>query len=454
MNDRRYPVSGRHRSDQETSVLARYPGQISDKHYAGEDFDDDDFDDDLYLDDEDMPSSRRRVGRRRASSGRLRERRRRRQYRRRVALAFLLLVVAAGGVFGYQMIRDKFGIIDYSGAPGPVAVVRVQPGDTAEQIAKTMASKRVVASANAFFRAAIRNSETKSVQPGYYAVPTHLSGTNAVAALVDKDARVGNVVISGGRQLHDSTDVNTGARLDGIYRKIADASCFGAGGQHRCVTYEQLDAAGATDPEGLGLAPWELTAVRQVPDRGRQLEGLLAAGTWDFDPSGSPEQILAQLVAQSARSYESTSGLASTSGDNDMTPYQKLIAASLVEREALPADMPKVARVVVNRLAANQPLELDSTVNYTLDRTEVATTDGDRERPTPWNTYAMPGLPATPISSPSLDALRAVESPTPGPWLYFVTIDKQGTTLFTDNYDEHLRNIERARQSGILDSGR
>ena len=131
-----------------------------------------------------------------------------------------------------------------------------------------------------------------------------------------------------------------------------------------------------------------------------------------------------------------------------------LIAASLIERESLPQDFDKVARVILNRLDVGQPLQFDSTVNYALDETEVATTDADRANPTPWNTYAMAGLPATPIASPSIAALQAVENPAVGPWLYFVTVDQQGTTLFTDSYDEHLRNIEQAMQSGILDSGR
>nr|WP_246598714.1 endolytic transglycosylase MltG [Nocardia tengchongensis] len=173
----------------------------------------------------------------------------------------------------------------------------------------------------------------------------------------------------------------------------------------------------------------------------------------DFDPTAGAQDILKQLVTASARSYEA-SGLAQSGAANGLSAYDTLIAASLVEREALPQDMSKVARVIVNRLAVQQPLQFDSTVNYALDKTEVATTDSDRAHKTPWNTYAMPGLPATPISAPSLEAMRAMENPAPGPWLYFVTVDKQGTTLFTENYNEHLRNIEKARQSGILDSGR
>jgi UPF0755 protein len=93
-------------------------------------------------------------------------------------------------------------------------------------------------------------------------------------------------------------------------------------------------------------------------------------------------------------------------------------------------------------------------VNYPLDRQEVATTDADRAKVTPWNTYASDGLPATPICSPGDEALAAAERPDPGDWLYFVTVDMDGTTLFTKDYQQHLANIELARRNGVLDSAR
>ena len=83
----------------------------------------------------------------------------------------------------------------------------------------------------------------------------------------------------------------------------------------------------------------------------------------------------------------------------------------------------------------------------------MATTDADRARVTPWNTYASEGLPATPISSPSIGAVQAVEMPADGDWLYFVTINQAGETLFTRSYEEHLANITRV-EGGFLDSGR
>ncbi|MEV0358940.1 endolytic transglycosylase MltG [Nocardia sp. NPDC050697] len=398
------------------------------------------------------PRPRRGSGRKssRIASRKAEERKRRRRNFWLIGALFAVLVVAAVGYVGSKLIGGYTPAEDFAGPGGDPVVVEVKPGDTATQIAASMYDRGVVASSAAFYEAAVQNSAMSGVQPGFYAIAGRSPAKSAVAELVGGKARVGNVVVSEGRQLHDQHDVNTGSRKEGIYTKIAAASCIGT----KCVTYQELDAAGASaDLAALGVPEWARAAVREVPDRQRQLEGLIMAGSLDFDPSGTAQQILAQLVSASARSYEAA-GLLQSGATNQLTPYETLIAASLVEREALPQDMGKVARVIVNRLKVDQPLQFDSTVNYALDKTEVATTDSDRATKTPWNTYAMAGLPATPISSPSLEALKAMENPTPGVWLYFVTIDQQGTTLFTESYAEHLRNIDRALESGILDSGR
>ncbi|MBF6195241.1 endolytic transglycosylase MltG [Nocardia implantans] len=400
-------------------------------------------------------SGRSQRGKRsRVASRKAAERKKRRRTLWVVAGVFVLLFAGAVVFAGMKFIGSLAPPKDFAGPGGPLVVVQVHPGDTSQQIAATMVERGVVASTGAFFQAAVRNSNMNSVQPGFYAIPSQSPAAEAVATLVSKQSRVGNLVVSEGRLLHDQHDMNTGGRYDGIYRKIAEASCIGTGANQKCVTYEQLDAAGASlDLAALGVPAWAMQGVKDCPDRTRQLEGLIAAGTWDFDPSATPQEILRQLVTASAKSYEST-GLLQSGADTKLTPYQTLVAASLVEREAQPQDMGKVARVIVNRLRADQMLQFDSTVNYALDRTEVATTDADRAQETAWNTYAMRGLPKTPIAAPSLNALRAMENPEAGPWLYFVTVDKQGTTLFTDDYQEHLRLIARAQRSGILDSSK
>lgn len=373
-----------------------------------------------------------------------------------VVLAVVVGVAALGGLgyLGLGLLRGNAPADYAAGKAGPEVVITVNPGDTATQIGQQMADKGVVASSAAFYNAAVRNAAMNSLQPGYYHLASTLPAADAVTALVDPGSRVGSVVISEGRQLHDTRDVQTGAVKRGIYTLISQASCVpGQGGIPTCVSVADLEAAGAADPAALGVPAWALAQVRGVPDRARQLEGLIAAGRWDFDPSAGAAEILRGLVTGSAAKYTAT-GITTAGANVGLNPYEVLIAASLVERESLPADFGKVARVIVNRLAVPQKLEFDSTVNYALDTTELATTDADRATVTPWNTYAKEGLPATPISSPSIAAVQAVETAPPGDWLYFVTIDDKGTTLFTHSYTEHLENSKKAVESGILNSGR
>ncbi|MFE3544534.1 endolytic transglycosylase MltG [Nocardia sp. NPDC059177] len=398
------------------------------------------------------PASGRNSKRSRIASRKAAERKRRRRNVWLITGLLMVLVVAGAGYAGYKLIGSLNPAEDFAGPPGALVIVQVHNGDTATQIAEAMYERGVVASTQAFYQAAVQNTGMNSVQPGYYAIGVNSPAADAVTALVGGKARVGNVTVSEGRLLHDKHDASTGGRYDGIYRKIADASCYGT--EKKCVTYEQLDAAGASmDLAALGVPQWAMDGVRASPDRNRQLEGLIAAGTWDFDPSGTPAQILHQLVTASVQRYEST-GLLQSGLNTRLSPYETLVAASLVEREAKPQDMSKVARVIVNRLEVDQMLQFDSTVNYTLDTTEVATTNADRATETAWNTYAMYGLPVTPIAAPSLEAVKAMENPEPGEWLYFVTVDKEGTTLFTDDYQEHLQLVAQAQRSGILDSSR
>ena len=402
----------------------------------------------------------REVGRSRAQTRHARKAGSRRKRGRIVGATLgliLILVLAGGGYFVY----DKFsgGAVvaeDYpAGSRGDSVVVRVHPGDTAQQIGGEAVAKGVVASEGAFMGAAVQTSAMASVQPGYYLLPSNVPASEAVATLVDPASRVGSLVISEGRQLHDSRDVNTDAVKKGIYTLLSEASCVDAtgSGTPTCISYEDFNAAGGVDdPTALGVPAWATDQVRGVPDRDRQLEGLIAAGSWDIDPTATPGEILNQLVSESATTYEST-GILTAGTNSGLDPYQTLVAASLVERESLPADFSKVARVIINRLAEPQKLEFDSTVNYALDTTEVATTDLDRATVTPWNTYAMEGLPATPIAAPSVAAVEAVEAPADGDWLYFVTINAAGDTLFTRSYDEHLANIGLV-EDGFLESGR
>jgi peptidoglycan lytic transglycosylase G len=379
--------------------------------------------------------------------------------RRRMASGFalaMLIVVVVGAVFlGSKMWHTLFGTgSDFSGDGVNDVVIQIHDGDSTTAIGKTLQELNVVATAKAFVDAADGNTAISSIQPGFYKLRTEIPASNAVARLADPANRVGKLVIPEGRQLDDIRDVKTNAVTDGIFSLISRATCANLDGERHCVSVDDLrKTAGSAAPSALSVPDWALNAVNALGDDHRRLEGLIAPGTWNIDPSGSPQDILSTLISTSATQYVQ-GGLLDTAKALNMSPYQILTVGSLVQRESKPDDFAKVARVIYNRLHENRTLEFDSTVNYPLDRIEVATTDADRAQHTPWNTYVWPGLPATPICSPGQPALAAAEQPAQGDWLYFVTVDMQGTTLFTRDYPQHLANIELAKRNGVLDSAR
>jgi UPF0755 protein len=380
------------------------------------------------------------------------------QRRRRAARGFavgLLIAVVVAAVFIGSRMWHSFGTQnDFAGDGKRDLVIQVHAGDSTTAIGETLHNQDVVRTVKAFLEAAQGNAAISAIQPGYYRLRTEIPAGSAVKRLADPESRVGKLVIPEGQQLDDTTDVKTNATTPGIFTMISNASCVDLDGDRHCVAATDLrTAAEKTAPALLSVPPWAVEPVTGMGEDHRRLEGLIAPGTLNVNPSASPQSILETLISASAGRYLK-SGLLDTATAMNMSPYNVLVVASLVQREAKPQDFPKVARVIYNRLAEHRTLEFDSTVNYPLDRREVATTDADREQATPWNTYISEGLPATPICSPGTDALNAAEHPADGDWLYFVTIDAQGTTLFTRDYQQHLANIELAKRNGVLDSAR
>ncbi|MGV1086488.1 MAG: endolytic transglycosylase MltG [Mycobacterium sp.] len=375
--------------------------------------------------------------------------------RRLFALIGLIAVVALALVLGPKLFGGPKAPADYTGEGKEDIVVEVHPGDSGAMIAGNLVDKGVIADVDPFMSAAHGNAALAAIQPGYYKLRTGIPGATAVQKLIDPASRVGKLIIPEGKQLDDHEVIGTGSVNPGIFSLIAEASCVDLNGSKKCVSAKDLKAAAEDGPlSSLNVPDWATKGAGVMGQSHRRLEGLIAPGTWNIDPFASPKKILATLVAESNDQYLK-GGLLDAAKVLNLSPYEVLIVGSLVQKEAQPADFAKVARVIYNRLSNwYDRLEFDSTVNYPLDRRELATTDADRHTETPWNTYAKSGLPATPICSPGADALSAAERPEPGDWLYFVTVDANGTTLFTSDYQEHLANRDKALNSGILNSGR
>ncbi|MEU3830202.1 endolytic transglycosylase MltG [Streptomyces sp. SID486] len=193
-------------------------------------------------------------------------------------------------------------------------------------------------------------------------------------------------------------------------------------------------------PAGTTRKSLDKAALRLPSEAGGNPEGYLYPATYQVREGASPESLLRTMVETASRKHNGAP-VAAGAQRNAMNVYQTVTIASIVQAEAATkVDMGKVARVVLNRLERGMPLQMDSTINYALNRNTLRTTQDDTQIASPYNSYQRMGLPPTPIDNPGEEAMRAALNPTPGDWLYFVAV-RPGDTRFTADYSEHLRNV-------------
>jgi UPF0755 protein len=160
---------------------------------------------------------------------------------------------------------------------------------------------------------------------------------------------------------------------------------------------------------------------RLIPGFGRRpLEGFLFPATYQFTARTSSAQLVSAQLKAFRKSW-STINLAYARSKN-LTPYDVLTIASMVEKEAVaPEERPKIARVIYNRLHHRMPLGIDATVRYGF---HVPGTESLRQSQlnsdNPYNTRKRVGLTPTPIANPGLASIQAAAHPVAGDWLFFV----------------------------------
>jgi UPF0755 protein len=185
-------------------------------------------------------------------------------------------------------------------------------------------------------------------------------------------------------------------------------------------------------------------------------EGTLLPETYLFTRGTTRGQLLARMKkAQS--DFLAKAWAARDPGLPFTTPREAVTLASVVEKEtALPEERRHIASVFVNRLKAGIKLQSDPTIIYGLTKGYPlgrGILESEIEAATPYNTYAIAGLPPGPIANPGKDSLQAVLHPEQTNDLYFVATGAGGH-VFSDNMAEHLRNVSawravERRQQGL-----
>ena len=200
-------------------------------------------------------------------------------------------------------------------------------------------------------------------------------------------------------------------------------------------------------------------ATYGAPARTPDLEGFLFPATYDEYP-GAPATRLVSDQLTAFREEVPASVLARAKGLG-ITPYQLIIVASMVEREALiPGDRAKIAAVIYNRLHAGMPLGIDATIYYAVElRENVATythelTEEQLHIDSPYNTRIHVGLPPTPISNPGLASLEAAARPAHVSYLYYVAgADGCGEQVFSNTAAAFEADVAAYKQAVARNHG-
>jgi UPF0755 protein len=179
------------------------------------------------------------------------------------------------------------------------------------------------------------------------------------------------------------------------------------------------------------------------------LEGLIGTGQYVVTPGESPQQLATSMAKRFVKQAASV-GLTPSTTYQGLNAYQLVIAASIVEKEGYyPVNMPKVARVIYNRLARGGPLQMDATVLYYLGMDGGTVTPTMLQTQEPYNTYLNTGLTPTPICAISTIAMKATLNPPVGTWLYFTLINEDGQMAFSTTFAQQLREERLAESRGI-----
>lgn len=320
--------------------------------------------------------------------------------------AVRILIAAAltlGAFTAYRLLRP------YQGFQGEV-FVNLPHGTSTSDMAGLLAQAGVIRSPGDFLLARLL-SQRRVLQAGEYRFNHRATAGEVLDRIARGDIFYFELVVPEGRNMFD------------IAASVEQLGIFPAG---------QFLAA-ARDPH----------LIRDLDPQAPSLEGYLFPDTYRLSRHTTPEDLCRLMTGRFREAWRSL--------QRNTDVHRTVTMASLVEKESrLPAERPKIAAVFENRLRIGMKLDCDPTTIYAalLDgRYRGAIHRSDLDNENPYNTYRHVGLPPGPIANPGLAAVRAVDSPEPSAWLYFVARpDGSGAHEFSSTIAAHETAVERYRR--------
>lgn len=357
-----------------------------------------------------------------------------------------IVVILIAGAVGWWYVQK----INPEGEPGEQISFTVNESDDLVAISVRLEEEGLVSDAGVFEWYVDRNGGIE-LTPGYYQIRPN-----------DHMGNVMGVFSTPPGQTYSRVTFPEGFTVDRIALRLESSV-------ERLTADDFMDAS--NDPT--------LTSIWSPPGN-TSLEGLLFPDTYQVSNAESESQVIERMIGLMER-VGNQEEIVAKSAALGRTPYETLIIASMIEKEAkTEGDRPKISRVIHNRLSvtANNPdnpfeLAIDAAVYYGRTQLGLDTEMPFRELrqiPSAWNTYLNPGLPTTPIASPGRASIRAALNPAPNPapgdpiclalpeseradncnYFYYVLADEDGNHAFAVTGEQHNANVAQSAADGFL----
>ena len=364
----------------------------------------------------------------------------------RIVLIFLVLVVVSGAGIGILarsgapggLVEGVLGSQPASAqdqppaepqprpAPGEPVTFTIQQGETTGSVAQRLAQAGLVSNATVFrFWVQWKGAEGR-LQAGEYQLRQGMSMDELVDVLQSARAKDVAITFVEGRRIEEFAEALEKADVGIDPQRFLELARRGN------FAYDFLES--------------------KPP--GALLEGFLFPDTYRVIPGKTtPEELIHQMLKRFGETV--TPQLREQARKNNLSVYQLVTLASIVEREAQVKDeRPRIAAVFVNRLRDREGLYADATIQYALGRPgnwwpPLRDRVSNIEPRNPYNTYTNPGLPPTPIANPGAAALRAAAEPELTDYKYYVRDDikNDGSHRFARTLAEHEANIARYQRA-------
>jgi UPF0755 protein len=327
-------------------------------------------------------------------------------------LGFVVVVLVAVGL-GVVWVQHQIN----PGRPGAPVAVTIAPDSSTASIASALGKAGVIHDPTVF-RLYVKTQGAGALLPGSYHLARN-SSYDAVIAALEKGPPI----------VYQKFTIPEGWDLAQIAARVGGLP-------------------GRNPAEFLATANSGQVHSRYQPAGSNNLEGLLFPATYQVKADDSSVTILQKMVT-AFDDNAATVGLDQAATTLGMTPYQVIVVASMVEREAkLDEDRGPIASVIYNRLHKDMVLQIDATLLYGQGITDSHQID--KSSTNPYNTYKFKGLPPTPISSPGVPSLTAAAHPPSTNYLYYVLIDPSGKHGFAATAAEFNKLEAIARSKGLI----